>query len=253
MSQMSQTVTISREELLHQIKLSYQFSSAVEGVLVRRIVQQTASKLHVAVEPNELQQAADQFRLACGLKSASETWQWLQKHGLSLSDFEEIMHTQILSSKLAHLLFADKIERFWLAHQANYAQAVFYEVIVEDADLAIELFYALEENEISFQAIARQYIQDPELRRVGGYRGVRYRKDLSPEISAAVFAAKPPQLLKPVITSKGAHLLQVEELIQPQLDAEWQQKIRSELFAQWLKEQIEQMDVLMDIDTLREG
>ncbi|MEQ9355725.1 MAG: peptidylprolyl isomerase [Coleofasciculus chthonoplastes F2-STO-03] len=44
------------------------------------------------------------------------------------------------------------------------------------------------------------------------------RKELKPEISAAVFAATPPQVLKPIVTSKGVHLIFVEEIIQPELN-----------------------------------
>jgi parvulin-like peptidyl-prolyl isomerase len=44
------------------------------------------------------------------------------------------------------------------------------------------------------------------------------RKELKPEISAAVFAAAPPQVLKPILSAKGLHLILVEEIIQPQLD-----------------------------------
>jgi parvulin-like peptidyl-prolyl isomerase len=68
---------------------------------------------------------------------------------------------------------------------------------------------------MSFHEVAYQYIQDTSLRRSRGYRGIVRRKDLKPEISAAVFAAKPPQLLKPIVTSSGVHLILVEEIIQP--------------------------------------
>jgi len=40
---------------------------------------------------------------------------------------------------------------------------------------------------------------------------------MKPEISAVVFAAKPPQVLKPIVTSKGVHLILVEEIIEQKL------------------------------------
>ena len=52
-----------------------------------------------------------------------------------------------------------------------------YEVVLDDFDLAMELFYALVEGEMSFHEIAHQYIQDTELRRKGGYRGILKRAD----------------------------------------------------------------------------
>ena len=117
-----------------------------------------------------------------------------------------------------------------------------YEVVLDDEDLAIELFYGIQEGEMSFYEVAHQYIQDTELRRKGGYRGIVRRKELKPEISAAVFAAKPPQVLKPIVTSSGVNLILVEEIIQPELDAKLGSQIMFNLFDEWLQQQIEQVE-----------
>ena len=83
----------------------------------------------------------------------------------------------------------------------------------------------------------RQYIQDRELRRLRGDRGVVNRKDLRPEISAVAFATNPPQVLKPIKTSSGIHLILVEEIIQAKLDEKISSQILSDLFSQWLETQ----------------
>ena len=240
---MLQTITISRDEILQQIKLSCQIPSVVEGILTRQIIARAAAEAGIKAEPEELQQGADSLRLISNLRSADATWSWLQKHSLSLDDFEELVYTTVISSKLAQHRFADKVEPFFIEHRLDYAQVVMYEVVLDDEDLAMELFYALQEGEISFPSVAHQYIQDKSLRRSGGYRGILHRTELKPEISAAVFASTPPQTLKPVVTSIGAHLILVEELIQPQLNNMLYQKILSDLFSEWLKQQIEQVEV----------
>jgi parvulin-like peptidyl-prolyl isomerase len=117
-----------------------------------------------------------------------------------------------------------------------------YEVVLDDEDLAMELFYGIQEGEMSFYEVAHQYIQDTELRRKGGYRGIVRRKELKPEISAAVFAVKPPQVLKPIVTSSGVNLIWVEEIIQPELDDKLRSQIMFDLFSEWLKQQTEQIE-----------
>ncbi|WP_375327876.1 peptidylprolyl isomerase [Microcystis sp. BLCC-F210] len=92
---------------------------------------------------------------------------------------------------------------------------------------------------MSFNDLPDKYIEDKELRRQGGYLGVQRRQDLKPEISAAVFATKPPQLLKPIVKAKGISLILVEEIIQPELDYKLRFQILSDLFSGWLKHQIE--------------
>jgi parvulin-like peptidyl-prolyl isomerase len=244
---MSQAITITSEDILQQVKLSYQIPSIVEGIVTRKIIASAAAEAGIKVETEELQKAADSIRLISKLKSADDTWAWLQKHGLSLDDFEEVTYNNVISGKLAQHLFADKVEPFFVEHQLDYAGVVLYEVVLDDEDLAMELFYGIQEKEMSFYEVAHQYIQDTELRRKGGYRGMVQRKELKPEISAAVFAAKPPQVLKPIVTSKGVHLILLEELVQSKLDNKLRYQIMSDLFAGWLKQQIELSEVRVGI------
>jgi parvulin-like peptidyl-prolyl isomerase len=249
----SQVFTISPEDMLHQIKITCQIPSVIEEIATRKIIESTAEELGIQVETEELQQAADRLRLMNNLLRAEDTWFWLQKHHLTLDEFEELAHFNIISSKLAEHLFGDKVEPFFVEHQLEYTLAVIYEVILDDEDLAMELFYALQEGEMMFHEVAHQYIQNKELRRIGGYRGMLSRTALKPEISAAVFAATPPQIVKPIATSSGVHLIFVEELIQPQLNEMISSQILSDLFSEWLKRQFEEFEIEIDLNSNRQA
>jgi parvulin-like peptidyl-prolyl isomerase len=245
---MSQAITITSKDILHQVKLFCQIPSIIEKIITRKIIADAVGEAGIKVETEELQKAADQFRLINKLRSADETREWLQKYSLSLDDFEEFVYTNFITEKLIIYLFANKVEPYFFEHQLDYAGVVMYEVVLDDEDLAMELFYGIQEGEISFPEVAHQYIQDTELRRCGGYRGILRRKELKPEISAAIFAVKPPQLLKPIVTSSGVHLILVEELIQSQLDDKLRSQIMSGLFSEWLKEQTDQVKFNVKVD-----
>lgn len=245
----TQAITISQEDVVHQLKLSLQMPSLVEGIVTRKIINSAAAEAGIEVETEELQKAADQFRVNNQILSADATQVWLQKHRLSLDDFEELVYTNVISGKLAQHLFANEVEPYFYEHQLDYAGAVMYEVVLDDEDLAREFFYAITEGEMSFCEVAHQYIQETELRRCGGYRGRVYRSQMKPEVSAAVFAAIPPQVLKPIVTSKGVHLVFVEEIIQPELDEQRRYRILSDLFADWLKRQFEQVEVVSSLES----
>lgn len=246
---MPREIIIDRETIFHHIQLSFQIPTFIEGIVNCKIIAAAAEQAGITVGLEELQQVADEFRLANQLHESDATWSWLQKHYLSLDDFEELVHTNALSGKLAQHLFGNQVEPFFYEHQIEYAGAVLYEVILQDSDLALELFYALQEGEMSFHEVARQYTQDQMLRRTGGYQGVLHRSDLKPEVSAAVFAATPPQILKPITTSKGVHLILVEEIIQPQLDDQLRAQILADLFSAWLKQQHEQVTVSVSLES----
>jgi parvulin-like peptidyl-prolyl isomerase len=236
---MSSVLDPPPEEIIRQLKRSGQFSIVLQGLAAHKIVVDTAAAAGIKVELEELQQAADRLRLVNKLQRAEQTWEWLQQQGLDLDDFEEIAHMNVLSNKLAQHLFAEKVDPLFVANQLDYTQVAMYEIVLEDEDLAMELYLSLQEGELNFHQVAHQYIEDKELRRTGGYRGLLGRAALNREVSAAVFAATPPQLIKPIRTKKGTHLILVEEIIQLKLDSELRSKITSDLFSDWLKQQVE--------------
>jgi parvulin-like peptidyl-prolyl isomerase len=230
---------ISQDEIFQQVKLSFQIPTLIQAIAERKIVAQKSQALDLKLETDELQKAADSFRLKNNLATTQETLKWLNLHALSLDDLETLVYHAVLSAKLADALFASQVEPYFMERQLDYTRIVLYEVLLNNVDLAMELFYALQEKEITFAEIARQYAQDPEVRRRGGYRGLVTRKDLKPELSAAVFAAKPPQLLKPITMGKETYLIWVEEVISPVLDETLKSQILSALFSNWLKQQVE--------------
>ena len=241
---MSQAITIKSDDILHQVKLSCQIPEIIQGIVTRKIIATAVAEAGLKVETEELQKAADAMRSVNQLRTPDETWAWLEKYSLTLDDFEELIYISLITNKLAQHLFGDKVESYFFSHQLDYAGVVMYEVVLDDKDLAIELFYSISEGESSFSEVARQYIQDRELGRRGGYRGVVRRKEMKPEIATAVFAAKPPQVLKPIITSKEVHLILVEEIIPAQLDERQRSEILSDLFKSWLQRKIEEVEIV---------
>ncbi|BAY99768.1 PpiC-type peptidyl-prolyl cis-trans isomerase [Tolypothrix tenuis PCC 7101] len=246
---MLSSINISAKDILQQVKLSCQIPAIVEQIAIRKLIISAAAEAQIEVDPKELQQAANNIRLVSKLRSADQTWAWLQKNSLSVDDFEEMVYTNVISGKLAQYLFGEQVEAWFFEHQLDYYRAVIYEIILEDEDLAMELFDQIQEGQMIFPEVAQKYIHEQELRRTGGYRGILNSKDMKPEISSAVFAAKPPQLLKPIVTAQGIHLILVEELIQPKLDDKLRYQINSDLFNIWIKEQLKEIVILKNIDT----
>jgi hypothetical protein len=94
---MLKTFSISQAEIIHQIKLSCQVPILIEGIIARKIIASTAQELGIKVETDELQQAADRIRLLNRLEKSEDTWSWLQKHHLSLDEFEESIYASTLA------------------------------------------------------------------------------------------------------------------------------------------------------------
>lgn len=230
--------TISNAELFHQLKLSGKIPELIHGILQRRVLESTAQELCIEISDQELQIGADRFRASNKLESINATQRWLQDRMLTVDDFEQLVTTNLLTYKVAERLFDSQVAPYFHQHLLDYAGAIIYELLVTDQNLAIELYYAIQEGDMTFADVARRYGQTKEIQQKGGFQGLVPRQKLLPEVSAAVFAAQPQQILEPIPTAKGIYLIWVEELVQPQLDDVLREQIRWELFQEWLQKKI---------------
>ena len=231
---------ISTSELIKHLKLSLQMPRVLTGLIDRKIINQTAEQEDITIEEEELQAAADRFRFENNLIGSQDTLKWLNNYHLSVTEFEELIRDNLLRQKLGKHLFEDKVEPYFYAHQLDYNQVSLYEIVLPDFNLAMELFYSIEEQELSFWDLAHRYIEDDRLRRRGGYIGLQTRDRLHPEIAAEVFVfsnARLPRVLKPIAVEKKTHLIYVEEIIQPVLNDSLRGKIMSQLYEKWLIKQ----------------
>jgi parvulin-like peptidyl-prolyl isomerase len=226
--------------VLQQAKLMGLIPGIRQEIITRQIIETQAQEMNLEVTIEELQAAADAMRTAQNLHSAEATMNWLTLNGLEQSDFETMITTSVLSSKVAEALFSDQVESYFQEHYWDFVQIVFYEIILEDEDVAWELFYGLQEGELNFHAIAHQYIQDPELRRRGGYQKL-LRTDVRPEIVAIALTGELPTIIKPFLSSQGLHLVLLQELCKPTLHADLQAQIMGKLFSIWLRQRFNEV------------
>ena len=238
MNIMLDTYTISPIEITKHLKLSFKITDIIQEINKQQLIDKIAQDKEIIITEEELQKTADRFRLQNNLLTSQDTLKWLKKHDLSIEEFEKSLYNNALYNKVAQYILGDRVEPYFYEHQLDYTQAIIYQIVLKDFDLALELFYSIQERELSFWDVAHQYITDPELRRCGGYQGIVTRSQLKPEISAAVFASSPPEIFKPIKINKKTYLILVEEIVQLKLDKKLRHQITTELFEQWLKKQM---------------
>lgn len=243
-------IRISSAQIIDYLKVSCKLSSIVQDTVRQQIINDVARSEGIVVTDLELQQTADDFRVRYNLYNPATTWDWLQSNYLTGDDFEKLIYESIITSKLAQHLFSDRVEPYFYEHKLDYTQAVLYEVVFDNYDTAIEQFYALEEKEVSFIEVARQYIQEPNLRRQYGFKGILPRTAINSALSAAVFASNPPQILKPITIERKVHLVLVEEIIEPQLNKSIREHILTLLFSAWMEKQSQQYSI--EVETASE-
>jgi parvulin-like peptidyl-prolyl isomerase len=164
---------------------------------------------------------------------------WLSDHMATLNDLEHRIREHLLTKKLARRLFSDKIQEVFSLDLADFEQVLLYRITVPYESLAQEIFYQIEEEEISFYEAAHLYDVDSRRRLQCGYEGRYYRRKLKPDIAAILFNAKVGQLLGPFKSSDETYdLFLVEEFFPPELTPEIYEDVLNQLFQEWLDNEL---------------
>jgi parvulin-like peptidyl-prolyl isomerase len=229
---------IGPQDIVTALKRAFQYKTIYQTILQQRVVDHAAAERGVSVSVEDIQAAADQERRDRQLERASDTLAWLMAHQVTAEDWEAGLSDRLLAQKLAQVLFASEVERFFAEHRLDYDQVVLYHILVPYEQVAQELFYQIEESEISFYEAAHLYDVDPQRRLQCGYEGALYRWNLSPAIAAAVFAAAPHRVIRPLHSEQGYSLLWVEEFRWAELTIDLRQDIIDRLFQEWLSSEL---------------
>jgi parvulin-like peptidyl-prolyl isomerase len=226
--------SISPEEILFFLKKNLQFREVCRQVLSQRIIDHAASARELRVNPEELQAEADRLRRDLQLEKAADTVTWLTEQMITVEEWESGIRDRLLTQKLQESLFGQEVEGFFAQNRLDYEQILLYQIIVPYEKLAQEIFYQIEEREISFYEAAHLYDVDERRRYQCGYEGKLYRWTLKPEMAAVIFAAEPGQLIQPIQDDQGFHLMIVEEFIPATLTESTRQEIQQRMFQDWL-------------------
>ncbi|HTL88031.1 MAG TPA: peptidylprolyl isomerase [Leptolyngbya sp.] len=225
---------IESEQIAVWLRKTVQFKETVRPILAQRIVDREAQHRAIQVTDTEVQAAGDEFRLTHKLEKASDTIAWLTNEMIDAEDWEAGIRDRLLTNKLKELLFGIEVDRVFTENRLNFDQVLLYQIVVPYRQLAQELFYQIEEREISFFEAAHLYDIDLKRRQYCGYEGKLYRWSLHPEIAAVVFGATSGELLRPIQMEGNYHVILVEELITAELSTEIRADILNQLFDEWL-------------------
>jgi parvulin-like peptidyl-prolyl isomerase len=225
-------------DIVDFLKQKRQYRQCYEKLLHHRIIHHAAQSRNLIASVAEIQASADQFRHQKRLQRAADTVAWLETEKITPEQWEQGIQSDLLTQKLADNLFEKQIEPLFAQNRLRYEQVVLYQILVSSAQLARELFYQIQEAEISFYEAAHLYDQDPDRRRRCGFEGLISRAALLPEFATAIFNVPWGQVVPPIATAAGHHLLMVEAVLPPELTPAVREEIQQALFDQWLESEM---------------
>lgn len=231
-------VAIEPEEIVESLKKDIQLKSVYQKILYRQIIDRAVQEREISVTPEEVQQEADRIRRENRLEKAADTLAWLEQQMIAAEDWEEGIIARLKEEKLAAHLFDKEVDKFFAQNKLDYDRVLLYQLVVSSERLAWELFYQIEEREISFYQAAHLYDIDPDRRSRCGCEGKIERQKLMPAIAAAVFGNPIGEIVGPLPIEPNYHLLLVEDIIPAELTPPKKQTIRSRMFRDWLESEL---------------
>ena len=232
---------IEPDEITSFLKKDLQLKAVYQKILYQKVINQAAQERGLTVTPEEIQAEANRLRYEKRLEKAADTLAWLASEMISVEDWEAGICDRILAKKLAECLFAKEVEKVFAQNRLDFDQILLYQIVLSDGKLAQELFYQIEDGEISFYEAAHLYDVDERRRQQCGYEGKLFRWNLKPELAAVVFSTKAGEVISPLKTEQGHHLLMVEAFIPAQLTPQRYQDILDRMFKEWLVSELNYM------------
>jgi parvulin-like peptidyl-prolyl isomerase len=231
-------VRLESIEIEHFLKKNIQLKQICQKILFQKIIDRAARERNITVTDEEIQVEADRQRREKKLEKAAETIAWLASEMISPEEWEAGIRDRLLAKKLSQALFSKEVDKFFAENKLYFEQILLYQIIVPYEKLAWEIFYQIEEEEMSFYQAAHLYDIDEKRRQNCGFEGKINRGSIKPDIATVIFNARPREIINPFQTEQGYHILMVEEFIAPQLTPEVSQDIFNKLFDEWLSSEL---------------
>lgn len=223
--------------LLSRYQLMPQF---LRGLIIDQVI------ADISCTAEERQAVIQQFEAQNQLTDPEAREAWLQSHGLTLEQMEELAVRPVLLEKFKLSTWGPKVESYFLTRKTSLDQVVYSLIRTKDQGLANELFFRIQEAEQSFANLAREYAQGPEAH-TGGLIGPVPVNQPHPTIGKLLSISQPGQLWPPFALAEWFLIVRLEKFLPAQLDEPMRRRLINELFEKWLQEQIKQIGSLRSL------
>ena len=230
---------ITSEDFIKLLKLTGRYDSLMEDILKDKLAVHAAKRQKIPIQPEELQERADQLRRVWGLHRAADTNKWLDAKGLSLEDLEQFVTEMIYHEKAMERVADDAaVEAYFNLNSPKFDAIDISHIVTDSEGKARELLAILEDDPEEFPDMAREHSLS-DTREEGGYIGKVLRGALLPEVEGKVFNAQVGELLGP-FPSPDENLYEifiVNDKRKASLDDETREEVRRIVRDEWLAAQ----------------
>ncbi|AFY32112.1 peptidylprolyl isomerase [Calothrix sp. PCC 7507] len=222
-------------EILAYLRRSAKFAEiaalAERDVLILTMCEQ----LGITASDEEWQATGDAFRREHQLFGTMETLAWLEKQRIRAEEWSQGMRVALLERKLKEYLFGLSVDRAYMINRDNYRRVALSQIVVVDLSTAQKIVQILQQGSATFCALALAHSNSKLSSENGGFQGIRYLVELYPEIAAHVTNSQEGEVIGPIQTNLGYHILRIEKWFPSEFNKSTRETIMDMLFQMWLK------------------
>jgi len=236
-------------------------NSFLNDLINMKLQLQEARRIGLSVSESEVNEAISEIKRKYHLTDEA-LLNSLKAEGFTLEEYRTRLAEQILLSKVVNfevknsIVISDKeIDEYYEANKEKYKgkekvriRQIFFALPEDESQRALieakaeEIVKRLEEGE-DFAELASKFSEDPS-REFGGDLGYVSHGSILKEIEDIAFGLKKGEISKPFWSSKGLHIIKVEDKIDPKEIKEVREEIKEILFKkafrlkydEWIKE-----------------
>lgn len=167
------------------------------------------------------------------LSTVTDQNTWLEQNQLTL---EELMENLVFSDRINRFKedkWGHQVESYFLRRKSSLDQVRYSFIRVQDAGIAQELFFRIQDDGDNFDTLARQYSEGSESE-LGGKAGPVMLDECHPTIAQMLSVSQSGQLSAPTPIDYWMVILRLDELIPAKLGGPMRHQLLDELFQTWL-------------------
>jgi len=234
-------IDIQADNIIVFLKQELTFHTVCRQLANKMIIHAGAQERSITVADDEVQAEADRLRRELKLENVQKTLEWLKEKMITTDDWEQSIHDHLLREKMATAMFSDAATQQFHQSKLDHERVVLYKIVTNHPQLAQELAYRIEEEEISFFEAAHLHNLDAHQKRNCGYEGEISRWALAPDTAASIFSAPVKTVVGPLVLDTLCALFYVDEFIKPELTEAIHKEICDRLFSEWLDSELQRL------------
>ncbi|NEP17783.1 MAG: peptidylprolyl isomerase [Leptolyngbya sp. SIO4C1] len=167
---------------------------------------------------------------------------WLQQRQMTEA---QLLPAAIREGRLAKFkenAWGSQVESYFLQRKDKLDRVLYSLIRTQDASLAQELYFRLQDDEASFSQLARDYSEGQEAQ-TGGLIGPVELSVPHPVLARMLSVSQPGQLWSPTPIGEWFVIARLDKFLPAQMDEATRQRLLDELFQNWLQQQLQQTAV----------